>query len=192
MNKLYLGISGKMGSGKTTLTEGIISSLEHLVIKRVSMAQPIKDAQDKVYEELNMVMEGEKDRDLLIALGLWGRKKSPSFWLDKAVEKMEEIEADIIICDDVRFQNEAEWFTENGLLIRLEGEQRGDNVDESRKDDPTETNLDNFNFKYYISNRHSPEESCTSALYVIAEHIKAFEQVLELGGTNGKDAEGER
>lgn len=185
-NKLYLGISGKMGSGKTTLSEGIITALGSLKIVRVSLAKPIKDIQDSIYRDLDLVMDGEKDRDLLIALGMWGRTKSPNFWLEKAIEKMEDIDADIIICDDVRFLNEAAWFSENGMLMRIEGEQRGDNVDESNKGNTTETNLDEFSFKYTVQNTDSVEATLMSALYALAQHINVSETLIkEIGGTNG-------
>lgn len=176
--KLYLGISGKMGSGKTTLTNGIINALKHLMVKRVSLAKPIKDLQDIIYSDLELEMEGEKDRDLLIALGMWGRNKDPDFWLHQAVKKMKATKAHIVICDDVRFLNEAEWFKKNGLLIRLEGEQRGDNVDESRKNDTTETDLDDFPFEHVISNKDGIEPTLMSALYSIAQHIQVSEELM--------------
>lgn len=187
MAKLYLGVSGKMGSGKTTLTDGIISALRNLKVVRVSLAKPIKDLQDIIYDYLDMELEGEKDRDLLIALGMWGRGKSPDFWLDAHIKKMEEIDADIIICDDVRFLNEAEWFKKNGLLMRVEGFQRGPNVDVSRATDATETTLDDFDFEYYISNKDSVEASLMSALYVIAQHIDVSEKLIKqiAGGEHG-------
>ncbi len=115
-NKLYIGISGKMGSGKSTLANNIIKVLDSFSIKIVSLAKPIKDLQKVIYNQLDMELEGVKDRDLLIALGLWGRGKDPEFWLDKAIESMDKMECDVIICDDVRFPNEAKWFNENGIL----------------------------------------------------------------------------
>lgn len=178
MNKLFLGISGKMGSGKTTLTNGLIESLPHLKVVRVSLAKPIKDLQDIIYKELGLTMVGEKDRELLIALGMWGRSKSSSLWLDQATKKMKEIDADVIVCDDVRFVNEAEWFSENGLLLRLEGEQRGANVDESKKNDTSETSLDSFDFKYYIQNSHGIEETLMASLYSIAQHMNISESLI--------------
>lgn len=179
MTKLYLGISGKMGSGKTTLTNNIISALEHLAVKRVSLAQPIKDIQDSIYRKLNIKMEGEKDRPLLIALGMWGRDKDPDFWLKQAVKQMGMLKSDIVICDDVRFPNEAKWFEENGMLIRIEGEQRGDNVDESRKTDRTETALDDHTFKYTVSNLDGIEATTMSALYAIAQHQGVTEELMD-------------
>lgn len=177
--KLYLGISGKMGSGKTTLTQGIINSLERLKIQRVSLAKPIKDIQDMIYKELELEMEGEKDRDLLIALGMWGRSKSDTLWLDQATKKMKELDVDIVICDDVRFPNEAKWFNENGMLLRIEGEQRGPNVDPSRASDPSETSLDDFDFKYHVQNTDGVEATLMAALYAIAQHINVSESLID-------------
>ena len=84
---------------------------------------------------------------------------------------------DIIICDDVRFENEAQWFKDNGILMRLEGEQRGDNVDHNTEN-ITETALDNFNFDYYIDNRVGVEPMIMSALYCIAQHLNVSEELM--------------
>ncbi len=167
-----------MGSGKTTLTNGLINNFKHLMVKRVSLAKPIKDLQDDIYNKLELEMQGEKDRDLLIALGMWGRNKDPDFWLKQAVKEMKATRSHIVICDDVRFLNEAEWFSKNGLLIRLEGEQRGDNVDLSRKDDATETNLDDFPFEHIISNKDGVEATLMSAIYSIAQHIQVSDELM--------------
>ena len=86
-NKLYIGISGKMGSGKTTLSTAIMEAMD-LSSTRVSLASPIKRIQDNIYRDLGIEMEGEKDRDLCIAVGLWGRGKDPDFWLKQAIMDM--------------------------------------------------------------------------------------------------------
>lgn len=168
MGKLYIGISGKMGSGKSTLTKGIIRETS-TPCEVVSLAKPIKDTQNLIYEHLNMKMVGEKDRDLLIALGMWGRGKCSNFWLDKAVESMFTSEAQVIICDDVRFENEAEWFKKNGILMRITGEQRGPNVDHN-VNNKTETALDNFPFDYYVDNRGGIQRTLENALYCIQDY----------------------
>lgn len=169
MSKLYIGISGKMGSGKTTLTNNLIKALDSFTCERVSMAKPIYDIQDKIYEMIGAEVDGDKDRPLLIALGMWGRDKDTNFWLDQATHKMGLSIADIVICDDVRFENEADWFKDNGLLLRIEGEQRGDNVDDSRKDNITETALDNYKFENIISNKLRPQDSALIALRLIGQ-----------------------
>ena len=175
-NKVYVGISGKMGSGKTTLTEGLKEVLSGSSVDVVSLAAPIKAVQDQIYKDLELVMEGEKDRDLLIALGMWGRNKDSGFWLKQAVKKFESSEADVVICDDVRFPNEAAWFRDHGVLIRLEGEQRGPNVDPKRKDDGTEVALDNYPFENIIDNK-TIEFTLLTTLNILAKHLGVHEDI---------------
>ncbi len=175
--KLYIGISGKMGSGKTTLTNGLIKNLTGFKCKRVSLAEPIKKLQDLVYKDLEMEMVGEKDRDLLIALGMWGRGKNDNFWLDTLEKKINKTDTQVIICDDIRFENEAKFFQEKGMLMRITGEQRGDNVDHNTSNE-TETALDNFNFDYYVDNRHGIDTTLMSALYCIAQHIGVDKEIM--------------
>lgn len=177
MDKLYIGISGKMGSGKTTLSNTILSSLEGLKGAKVALADPIKRIQDNIYRDLNLKMEGEKDRDLCIALGMWARSKDPDFWLKQAIMDMKLLDADFVICDDVRFENEAKWFEKNGLLIRIEGLQRGPNVDHN-VNNLTETALDDYNFPFYINNSVSAEETSMSALMVIAQYLGIKEDLV--------------
>ncbi|MCK4500652.1 hypothetical protein KAU11_09140 [Candidatus Babeliales bacterium] len=164
-HKLFIGISGKMGTGKSTITNLMLSALGNA--GKVSMASPIYKAQDLLYEEYDLTLEGDKDRDLLIAIGIWGRDRDPDFWLNQAAKRMIECEYEIIICDDVRFPNEADFFSKYGFLFRIEGEQRGDNVDTSRATDSTECALDGYKFDNVIQNSLSPEEICKSIAKVL-------------------------
>ena len=176
MNKLYIGISGKMGSGKSTLTQGIREALSNFSSETISMATPIKRLESLIYQDLELE-HTKKDRDLLIALGMWGRNIDSDFWLKRAVERVSD-DVQLVICDDIRFENEAKWFKENGLLLRIEGEQRGENVDPSKSEDITETALDNFPFDYFIDNRADKETVLMSALYCIAQHLKVSEELM--------------
>ena len=156
--KIFIGISGKMCVGKSTITKLLLAAIPNS--GRVSMASPIYKAQDMIYKEYGMTMEGDKDRDLLIAIGKWGRNISEYFWLEQFGKVCTESDLEVIICDDVRFENEAEFFKRHGTLIRLEGAQRGNNVDLSRANDATETSLDNYKFDNVIHNSLSPEDIC--------------------------------
>jgi hypothetical protein len=167
MQKLLIGISGKMGTGKSTITNLLIEALGSDRAQRVSLAAPIYEAQDLIYDKYKLQMEGEKDRDLLIALGLWGRNKHPDFWLGQLARIIMESDREIIICDDVRFENEADFFNKRGFLFRIEGEQRGDNVDSKRKDDPTETSLDSYKFEHILDNTKSPADICKQIANVL-------------------------
>lgn len=160
--KLMIGISGKMGSGKSTISNLLKEAWESagMKVEKLSVAAPIYNGQDLLYKEYGLQLEGAKDRDLLIAIGLWGRSKDPDFWLNQLAKMAIDSEADIIICDDVRFENEAKFFDKVGFLIRLEGDQRGDNIDPSRANHPTECDLDGYSFKHIVSNRQSPNDMC--------------------------------
>lgn len=160
--KLIIGISGKMGSGKSTISsllkEGF--GINGAKVEIMSLAGPIYKAQDLLYKEYGLELEGDKDRDLLIAVGLWGRNRSEDFWLDQLAKDMIQSDADVIICDDVRFKNEADFFSRNGFLFRIDGEQRGDNVDPNKSESVTECALDEYDFEHRVSNTLSPEDMC--------------------------------
>lgn len=166
-NKILIGISGKMGTGKSTVTKLLVDALGELNVQKISNAAPMYKVQDLIYKELGLTMQGEKDRDLLIALGMWGRNRSTDFWLEQLAKTIMESDKNIFICDDVRFENEANFFNKFGTLIRIEGEQRGANVDHSRSTDATECGLDDYPFKNVISNKLSPEDMCKEIAYIL-------------------------
>ncbi len=166
-NKIIIGISGKMGTGKSTVTKLLTESLEEVNVQKISHSAPMYKLQDLIYKELGLTLEGEKDRDLLIALGMWGRTKSTNFWLEQVAKTIMESDKNIFICDDVRFENEADFFTKYGTLIRIEGEQRGANVDHSRSQDASECALDSYKFENIISNNTNPEDMCKQIAYIL-------------------------
>ena len=179
-NKIYIGISGKMGTGKSTLVDGIEKVLSSFVIERVSLAAPIKEMQKQVYDIMGLEMLAEKNRSLLITLGMMGRKEGhKDFWLEKAIKKFEESEADIVICDDVRFENEADWFDNNGILIRLHGKQRGDNVTPEHKNNVSETALDSYKFKNYLLNTKGVEHTLFRAMEIITKELNIVEELTK-------------
>jgi len=156
---MIIGLSGKMGSGKSTLANHIISTSNKAVT--VKIAGILYDIQDMIYTKLNMTLEGEKDRPLLIAVGMWGRDKDQDFWCKKALDQAQILssQSNIVIIDDIRFPNEA-LAVQNagGLLIRIEGTQRGPNLTPEALTSTTETALDEFDFEYTINNQVSQEQ----------------------------------
>ena len=123
---------------------------------------------DKLQNE-GLELQGDKDRDLLIMLGAWGRSKNPDFWVEQFAKAVLESDTEIVICDDVRFPNEAKFFEDHGLLFRIEGEQRGDNVDKSRADAPSETALDEYKFQNVIKNDIEPALMCRQIAEVMQD-----------------------
>jgi len=168
MKKLFIGISGKMGTGKSTISHMLKAAFGDTgKVTISSLASPIYTAQHLLYNEYKLNLEGDKDRDLLLALGAWGRAKDPDFWLKQFFIKAMESDFDIVICDDVRMKNEADFFKANGVLVRIEGEQRGDNVDESKANNVTECDLDDYKFEHVISNKQEPALMCQAIAHIM-------------------------
>ena len=165
--KLFIGISGKMGVGKSTITDLLIKAIPNA--GRLSFAEPLYRAQNLIYREFGLKLRGDKDRDLLIALGQWGRDIHSDFWVGLAAKAGFNSEFDVVICDDIRFPNEANFFKKHGILIRIEGEQRGDNVDTSRASDATECALDDYKFEHIVKNDQSPEDMCMLIAAIMLE-----------------------
>lgn len=153
-----IGISGKMGSGKSTLAKHIMNKYDDVVVEKV--AADLYGIQDYIYNRLGLVLKGEKDRDLLIAIGTWGRGISSSLWTDSCFNRVAKLENNVVIIDDIRFPEEALAIEKaGGTLIRLEGVQRGPNVDPKSFTSSSECALDNWNFKHRIDNNGTPEDT---------------------------------
>ena len=158
VNMKIIGISGKMGSGKSTLAKHIMDKYEDVVVEKV--AGDLYAIQDYIYNRLGLKMKGEKDRDLLIAIGEWGRNVSPSIWTDACFNRVSKLKNNIVMIDDIRFPEEANAVLKlGGLLVRLEGTQRGPNVDPKSASRSSETALDDYPFEHVISNLGTQEET---------------------------------
>lgn len=165
---MIIGLSGKMGSGKSTAAEYIRILYENSAV--VKIAGLLYEVQDMIYEKLDLVMEGEKDRPLLIAVGMWARDKDENFWTSKALAKAKKLsdEGYTVIIDDIRFPNEAKAVEDaGGLLVRIEGIQRGPNITASALTSVTETALDDYPFQNRISNLNGVDQT----LKQLKEHL---------------------
>lgn len=111
-----IGLTGGMGTGKSTAIDQLRDLYDGRVTN-VKFAQPLYDMQEYIYDRIGSVIKRPedfvKDRKLLQWLGTeWGRGTvSNTIWVDlwKAAAASEYLAgADIVVCDDVRFDNEAE------------------------------------------------------------------------------------
>ncbi len=111
---MKVALCGKMASGKTTIAEQLTLIIGHTGgFRIVSMAGEVK----RVGREL-FGME-EKDRPLLQQIGMKMREIRESVWLDVLIRESEKHE--LVVCDDVRFINEAKTLKEHGwVLIKLD------------------------------------------------------------------------
>lgn len=128
-NMIIFMIHGPMGSGKSTLSN-IIMERAKMTGKTATIlpfAKPLKEAAKQLGWDGN---KDKKGRRLLQLLGTEvGRKCiGPNIWTDKWKKALTdaEMEADIVICDDLRFLNEYEaakvfCLTRKVISIKLKG-----------------------------------------------------------------------
>lgn len=123
-------ISGKQGSGKTTLSEKLKKELikDGFVVFTMKFADILYDMHNAVRgvmkqsdpENVLRYDYEKKDGDLLQLLGTeWGRKKNPDIWVKLVLNRAMAIERRfaemkshdfVIIIDDCRFPNELDVF----------------------------------------------------------------------------------
>jgi len=112
-----IAISGKMGSGKTTLTQEIMRQLDAAGFSaaHVSLAGPVKEVAHR-YFGMN---PNTKDRALLQAIGQGFRTIRSDVWIELLKQQCADPQT-IYICDDVRFRNEVQALqSDDWRLIRL-------------------------------------------------------------------------
>ena len=118
--KTIIGLTGGMGSGKTTISK-------HMGGTVISFATPLKKmlaALGLTYEQLYGsekgipldLLGGRTPREAMQSLGTeWGRRLvADELWLFAWKKAMDESPHDLIICDDVRFPNEVEFLRSLG------------------------------------------------------------------------------
>lgn len=136
-----IGFNGTMGVGKSTavglLDQYLIATLDQ-GSRLIKFAQPLYDIQDMVYDRISDVYERPetfiKDRKLLQWIGTeWGRGTiSDSLWVDlwKAEARNALGFELVVICDDVRFNNEAATIKEmGGIVVKLTSNRADDRID---------------------------------------------------------------
>lgn len=124
---MIIGLTGKMGAGKSTVLELIKSHVGS--VRLVKFAQPIYDIQEFVYNRIARVYKPDssfiKDRFLLQFIGTdWGRNRiKETLWLDLWKEDTLQYSGKgcLVISDDIRFDNEALAVKEQkGIVVRVE------------------------------------------------------------------------
>ncbi len=124
-----------MGVGKSTAIEIVRTLYPKHSVRLVKFAQPLYDMQEMIYDRIDRVYQRpsdfKKDRKLLQWLGTdWGRDTiSTTLWVDLWKAAAQEAGYDaayyqrqeaVIVCDDVRFDNEAETVRSmGGTVIKL-------------------------------------------------------------------------
>jgi dephospho-CoA kinase len=123
-----IALTGGMGSGKST----VVKLLEQRFPQKISLvkfAEPLYEIQEFAYHAISPVFKRsndfQKDRKLLQYLGTeWGRSIDKDLWVKLWKEKVDSVikamPQQLIVCDDVRFDNEAEIVKQmKGIIIKV-------------------------------------------------------------------------
>jgi len=183
MGKVIL-ISGKQGSGKTTLAQGLLEHFTSIHSEVIKFADPLYELHDLINNKFREwgVERPRKDGALLQWLGTdFGRKQiDEHLWVKIALKKVNQAVAirKNVILDDCRFENEFDPFSRSGALtVRLDcpKEIRKSRCDHWREDDnhPSEVGLDEYaglgKFFLYFNTEKQTSQQVIAAVIKHAE-----------------------
>ncbi len=181
---MIIGISGKIGAGKTTLARALLSHLgSDPRDKLCSFAGPLKESAVSVFGLRRDLVYGSQDdklsdtqfftaphrivtpetpvtyREFLQKWGEWCRAWDVDFWVKQAIAAARDVTR-IAVFDDVRFPNEADAIrATGGVVIRLT------RAREPLQTHVSETALDKYAFDCIAPNHvMTPEQTLTEVL----------------------------
>lgn len=175
---MIIGISGKRGSGKDTLAD----ILQHRGFEKLSLATLLKDRvaadfhvpvsllKDPATKELpHKAFGGLSPREVMISYGQFFRSIDPNFWI-KALDipGWHKIHSYVSVAD-VRFKNEAAYIKRlGGIIVRLERDPALNVYGPEALNDPSETDLDNYEFDYKLT---ADQNRVMSDLHLFADMV---------------------
>lgn len=169
MQSRLIAFTGKMGVGKSTAIETLNKYLQptsdpHPLVL-IKFAQPLYDIQEYVYERIGKPVPKPKDRKLLQWLGTeWGREThGANLWVDIWKENVEVLrqhtENLTVVCDDCRFDNEAQAVRElGGQIVHIMSSKNAERIDTTGNQHKSEAGIDICYVDYFIENDGSIEQ----------------------------------
>jgi energy-coupling factor transporter ATP-binding protein EcfA2 len=167
---MIIAFSGTMGSGKSTAVEALkfLTKDTHKV-HLVKFAQPLYDMQEMIYRRIASVHtrpeDFVKDRKLLQWLGSdWGRDTiQKDLWVSlwKAEAAAKAAEGYLVVCDDLRFDNEAQAVQDlGGVMVKINAKSIQDRsvVTNGIANHSSEQGVDLKYFHYSIDNNGTKSE----------------------------------
>ncbi len=184
LNKTIIGFAGLKQSGKSTAAEHLVDN----GFTKLSFAQPIKDIAwflmrgfglpthyvDQLLTEHKEVIIpelGVSSRHLMQTLGTeWGRQLiHPDIWVMSMSKRLVGEPDDLIVFDDIRFENEAKMIRDmGGLIIHVD---RGDLI--ASDIHISESGIKDHESDRYVDNDFSIEDFLIDVDLVVAEFMAA-------------------
>lgn len=124
---MIIALTGLQGVGKSTVMNIITNYYSTKSSESINLkfAQPLYDIQKLVYNRINRP-NPNRDRTLLQDIGMWGRNViNQDIWVDLWKEEVANIQKNspgtLILCDDMRFDNEAKAVKDmKGIILKIE------------------------------------------------------------------------
>ena len=170
MTKKIIVFSGKQYSGKDTVAKILLKNLEGF--KRIGLGDAIKIEYGKTIGKTFEEIEAEKHlyRENLINFANSKRAIDQDYWIKKIVEYPYNV-----IVPDMRVQREYDFFKSQGAyMIRVDAseEARSKRGTLVKKDDPTETALDNVKDWNYVIQNEKDYETLVENTKALIKDIK--------------------
>lgn len=144
---MLIGLSGKKGSGKSTIRKHVRVLLRMRGIRTYwhPLAMPLKMRAIEAGATYSQVFGPDKEewRLWLQNEGQRCREIDPNYWIDRHAETCPD---GIVFVDDLRYPNELQYIRERGMAFRLT---RWDGVVDNH---PSETSLDDTDGMIYVPN----------------------------------------
>lgn len=195
---LVVGISGKAGHGKdsvaTIIEKQLMANGQQSAIVR--LADALKDAYSTMFslnrddlEKLEFKLQtnhitGTTHREELQYLGTEAyrnRVKNPDVWIQVLCDRLKQYYGEAIfpaLIPDVRFENEARFAINNGVLIRVERPGQADTVNSGHQSEAGFTTIPHLTI-INDGDLSKLEESCKAATSLILLKYSTYKQVIK-------------
>lgn len=174
---ILIGISGGIGSGKTTVADYLCNQY---YFTQESFAKPLKqavsllfgvelsdlDSQDFKDKSLDINHKSLTYREILQTLGTdWGRHTvDPMLWVNLLEERLKQLKGDIVV-SDLRFENEANLIRRlGGIIIHLNSGTRTQSHE-------SESGIQVLNHDIVIDNHHTGLDKLYTKLDKLMERL---------------------
>ena len=185
---MIIGIGSKARQGKDTAGEAIV---EHFNNKR-HVAQQHGYRNDKTFPEARIFKFAdflyqvcrdeygmkEKDTPLLQKIGNGRRLEfGENYWINKLAAKVLTFQG-IAVITDCRYKNEVQWvkdhFGHTVCVSRLNADGTSYFAADRDPNHPSETDLDGYNFDYYIKAKTGDAALVSEQAITLAEYLKGL------------------